>query len=79
MRAEAGASLNRCMREEVTVEQAASIGLDRNGMTSVDRTTWPIDLSLVAAAAVAYVLCRGWQGWRTNPTTASAIRTRSTR
>lgn len=41
-------------------------------------TTWPIDLSLVAATAVAYVLCRGWQGWRTNPTTASAIRTPST-
>ncbi|WBQ04391.1 hypothetical protein [Kribbella sp. CA-293567] len=32
--------------------------------------TWPIDAGLVIATAIAYVLCRGWQGWR--PSSASA-------
>jgi hypothetical protein len=27
--------------------------------------TFGVDLSLVVATAVAYVLCRGWYGWRT--------------
>jgi hypothetical protein len=33
--------------------------------------TFVVDLSLVLATALAYVLCRGWYGWRTT-TPASA-------
>lgn len=34
------------------------------GDTPDARATWPIDLALVLVTAVAYVLCRGWLGWR---------------
>ncbi|RSM45783.1 hypothetical protein DMA12_12990 [Amycolatopsis balhimycina DSM 5908] len=34
------------------------------GDTPDANATWPIDLTLVLATAVAYVLCRGWYGWR---------------
>jgi hypothetical protein len=40
------------------------------GDTPDAKATWPIDLVLVLATGVAYVLCRGWYGWRT--TTGSA-------
>lgn len=34
--------------------------------------TFFVDLSLVVATAIAYVLCRGWYGWRTTtPVSAS--------
>lgn len=35
------------------------------GDTPDAKATWPIDLALVLVTAVAYVLCRGWYGWRT--------------
>ncbi|MEV3914093.1 hypothetical protein [Streptomyces canus] len=41
------------------------------GDTPDAKATWPIDLALVLATAVAYVLCRGWYGWRST-TLASA-------
>lgn len=34
------------------------------GATPDARTTWTIDLGLVLVTAAAYVLCRGWYGWR---------------
>ncbi|MEV8378827.1 hypothetical protein AB0P21_39185 [Kribbella sp. NPDC056861] len=36
--------------------------------------TWPIDAGLVVATAIAYVLCRGWQGWRPNSATARSTK-----
>lgn len=35
------------------------------GDTPDASATWPIDLALVLVIGVAYVLCRGWLGWRT--------------
>lgn len=34
------------------------------GATPDARATWPIDLGLVLVTAAAYILCRGWYGWR---------------
>ncbi|MBD0740263.1 hypothetical protein BGM09_12775 [Streptomyces sp. CBMA29] len=44
------------------------------GDTPDAKATWPIDLVLVIATGLAYVLCRGWYGWRTTtlaPATAA--------
>ncbi|MCS7475484.1 hypothetical protein ACFFQW_15190 [Umezawaea endophytica] len=35
------------------------------------RMTFFVDLSLVVATTAAYVLCRGWEGWRTSAVRSS--------